>query len=239
MLSIKRSLFLAGLFFGTGLTAQDARADLQRLGKAMSGYTNLRQQLSYTVYRDHNGPNILESQNGTYTRQGNNFRLQIGAKVTIQDGLRQLILDPEIQTMTLLPAQPVQAAGPVDLEQWLAGCTHITPLPSQNSRRGWRLDLGPAFGGEVEKVDIWFDPQKWLLLDLILYYNQEQNIGNPQHQVWVKPRLRIAYSQTEIAPQLKAGAFRLDQYVVFHGKKLSPAPVYKFWQVRDLSGQNE
>jgi outer membrane lipoprotein-sorting protein len=236
MILKKNIMLLQALCWVAGLAAQDARTELQRLQASMLACTSIRQHLTYTIYKDHSGAEVMENHSGTYARQGGAFRLQIGESVTLQDGRRQLVLDPEAKTMTLLPAQSVQSTGLVGLDQWLKGCTSVQTLPARNGWHGCRLALGPAFGGVVDRVDLWFDPQKWMLTEVTMYYAHEQNIGDQHHPIWIKPRLRIEYSQTEISPQFKQGDFVLAQYVSVDRKKMSPIPAFKSWQLRDLSG---
>ena len=189
------------------------------------------QDITYTIYKDHSSNEVLEIQCGKYIKNKNKVLLELFGNVMIQDEKYQVHINKDEKVIVVGDATDLPVSTFADIEKWTSLCNIITKMSPKNHLIGFSLQFKTSQIAELSKAEIWINTNTSMLEELVLYFNQDQNIAETWHNPkFVKPRLHIRY-QTFFSKNNKITPIDYKEYLVISNGKIKPKPEFKDWQL--------
>lgn len=225
-------VFLILLFIGVPFLTQaqtPACSELKRWVDKIALIDEFEQDITYTIYRDHTSKEIIETQCGKYIKNKNKVILELFGNLMIQDDKYQVQVNEEDKVIVVADAAPLPVSSFAEIEKWTGLCDIVKKIDAQNHLTGYSLQFKNTPFSELSKAEIWINPITSMLEELILYFNQDINIGETHHNPqFVKPRLHVKYS-TYFTNGKITNPIQYNKYFKVSNGKLKPKANYLDW----------
>lgn len=213
-------------------------SDLLRINQAYTDYPDMEVHIAYRLFEDHSTRRVFQEEEARLKRSADRIWYRIAEMEHLITGDYALLLDHQEKTLTLMPRHSAQQQ-PFDalaqMEEILALCERVMPLDEKNSGyRGYRMDVPLP---EMERIDLYFEGDTYLIRKLVFYYRVPEVIDyETEDAPKVKARLELHYDYLDTDARFASGTFSLQQYLTRSGGKYKCLPDFADYQFTDLSG---
>ncbi len=202
------------------------------LQKINSNYYDLKSyelELNYTLYKGHNGKEIMDEYTSIIRSNGLNSHRKIYHDEIISTSENTVIINHEVKTIQVLPAIETKIFDE-DIENSLRFCKDVKSRKTENGTL-ISINFNEYSSIPYAQIDILIDADFWVK-NMTLYYatqlNYSRDYFNPDMDF---PRLEIDYSNLKKKWNDSQGLTNLSKYINKEGDNYSPTPLYQNYEL--------
>lgn len=229
---IKYGLFFLCILFTSGLSAQDVRADLEKM-RGLYQQTAFEAQLSYKLYASYEAKSPFEIQEGTIRSNTKAYYRKLGKVESLFHPDYALMVDHESRLLLIQPAIEMSLGNHIlpPLDSTLEKIDDIV-FETVNAKQNAYLFSFES--DQYKQVKLIFDKNTYQL-DRIIYYMQPGMVVDEHVKPGQAVRLEMSLSHQHFQPEFSSLAFSALQYLQKitdeqEGEAFRPLPAFRQYQ---------